>query len=121
MKKAMQWLISRKMLFSSQLVVVTAIACILSIGCHNSISSKNQPLVNKTSSQLATDDIRVVRRTRERQGTVYDNTSVSSVSRNVLPKLKIGLLSTQNFTEQQQIIKPLNRNLPGTTSPFFHS
>ncbi|ABA23903.1 Phosphonate-binding periplasmic protein [Trichormus variabilis ATCC 29413] len=108
MKKAVQWLISRKRLFSSQLVVVTAIAYIFSIGCHNNISSNNQSLVNKTSSQKATDDIRVVRRTRERQGTVYDNTSLSSANKNDLPKLKIGVLSTQNFTEQQQIIKPLN-------------
>ncbi|MBD2343852.1 substrate-binding domain-containing protein [Anabaena subtropica] len=108
MKKAVQLLISGESLFSFQVLIVTAIASLVSIGCTDNISSNNQPTVNKTSLPVLREDVQVARRTRERQGTVYNSASVSVGSKNILPKLKIGILATQNLPEQQQIIKPLD-------------
>ncbi|QLE54411.1 phosphate/phosphite/phosphonate ABC transporter substrate-binding protein [Nostoc sp. TCL26-01] len=95
MQKALQWLVSRYL-------ILAAIAPLIGMGCTDNLSS-NQPVENP--------DVPALRRTRERQGTAYYNTSALSSSKNNLPKLTIGVLSTQTLTEQEQMIQPLDEYL----------
>lgn len=108
MKQAVNSLIGAESLLNPHILIVAAIAAWLNIGCTANISSNNQPTVNKTSLPPLKGDVKVPRRTRERQGTLYNSASVPIGSQNILPKLKIGVLPTQNLTEQQQTIEPLD-------------
>jgi phosphonate transport system substrate-binding protein len=103
MTKAVQWLASKRSVFSGKILIVSAIASILSIGCTENSSQYSQQTLNQTSSP---SPIRVSRRTRERQGTAYETPLSQKI-----PNLKIGLMPTQNQTDQEQALKPLDNYL----------
>ncbi|WP_442938145.1 substrate-binding domain-containing protein [Nostoc sp.] len=76
------WLFTRYRLFSkSRVLIVAIIMALLSTGCTEKASQKNQPVVDSVSSQQN------------------------------LPTLRIGVLLTQSQTEQERMIKPLKEYL----------
>ncbi len=76
------WLFTKCRLFSkSRVLIVAVIMALLSTGCAEKVPQKNQSVVDSVSS------------------------------RQNLPTLRIGVLPTQNRTEQEQMIKPLKEYL----------
>jgi phosphonate transport system substrate-binding protein len=105
MIKAVQWLVNKQSVFSGKILIVSAIASLLSIGCTENSSQYSQQTLNQASSP---SPIKVTRRTRERQGTTYET---PTHSKNNPPNLRIGLMPTQNQTDQKQALKPLGNYL----------
>jgi phosphonate transport system substrate-binding protein len=109
MNTAGHWLVSKRSLFKSQTLILAAIASHLLMGCnHDNSSTRNQLITNQTLTSSPIPDIRVSRRARERQGTVYGSHSISVSSQENLPKLRIGVQTVPNPTEQERMLKPLD-------------
>ncbi|MBD2364439.1 phosphate/phosphite/phosphonate ABC transporter substrate-binding protein [Anabaena minutissima FACHB-250] len=105
MTKALQWLVHKRSVLSGKILIVGAIASLLSMGCNENSSQYSQQTLNQTSSP---SPMKVSRRTRERQGTAYETPSNTTENQ---PNLKIGLMPTQDQTDQKLALKPLGNYL----------
>ncbi|AUT03507.1 phosphonate ABC transporter substrate-binding protein [Nostoc sp. CENA543] len=107
MKKAWHWLITKQSVRSSKILISGAIALLLTISCTDNASKYNRSSIEATPSS---SPLRIYRRTQERQGTVYEGSPTES-SKDDLPKLRIGVMPTQNQTDQEKILQALDKYL----------
>lgn len=85
---------------SGKTLIVAAIASLISISCTENPSEYSQQSLKTTASS----PIKVYRRTRERQGSVYETPGIIGTNPE---SLKIGLMPALNQTDQEQAIKSL--------------
>lgn len=108
MRKALQRLISKRSVWRGKILILGAIASLLTVSCTGNTSPYSRASVDSPSTPSPR---KVSRRTKERQGSAYESPTILDNSKDDLPILRIGLMPTQNQTEQEQVLKSLDNHL----------